>query len=204
MFENARRGRQARNFTENDAKILDLKSSSEQIIFRILSLGAPGIGRSMNTNHMTTLRYFLVLHLICNARRSIIETKPIEQVSEIRVLMDIAMEKTTVGEENPYFEIETTSKQTDDAVIYDDVAPDEKKGPEKGGPPSTEPAQSCAQENFLKLQRMLHIVTAVAIISLLTAAASLALALIVMNSQNTKDSVRCPADCVKNAAVQGT
>ena len=196
MFENARRGRQARNFTENDAKILDLKSSSEQIIFRILSLGAPGIGRSMNTNHMTTLRYFLVLHLICNARRSIIETKPIEQVSEIRVLMDIAMEKTTVGEENPYFEIETTSKQTDDAVIYDDVAPDEIIGPEKGGPPSTEPAQSCAQENFLKLQRMLHIVTAVAIISLLTAAASLALALIVMNSQNT--------DAVKNAAVQGT
>ena len=31
MFENPRRGRQARNFTENDPKILDLKSSSEQI-----------------------------------------------------------------------------------------------------------------------------------------------------------------------------
>ena len=113
------------------------------------------------------------------------------------------MEKTTVGEENPYFEIEIASKQTDDAVIYDDVAPDEIIGPEKGGPPSTEPAQSF-QENFLKLQRMLYIVTAVAIISLLTAAASLALALIVMNSQNTKDSVRCPADCVNNAAFQGT
>ena len=40
-FENPRRGRQARNFTENDPKILDLKSSSEQIIFRKLSLGAP-------------------------------------------------------------------------------------------------------------------------------------------------------------------
>ena len=40
-FENARRGRQARNFSENDPKILDLKSSSEQIIFRKLSLGAP-------------------------------------------------------------------------------------------------------------------------------------------------------------------
>ena len=157
----------------------------------------------MNTNHMTTLRYFLVLHLICNARRSIIKTKPIELVSQIRFIMDIAMEKTTVGEENPYFEIEIASKQTDDAVIYDDVVPDEIIGPEKGGPPSTEPAQSC-QENFLKLQRMLYIVTAVAIISLLTAAASLALALIVMNSQNTKDSVRCPADCVNNAAFQGT
>ena len=41
MFENPRRGRQARNFTGNDPKILDLKSSSEQIIFRKLSLGAP-------------------------------------------------------------------------------------------------------------------------------------------------------------------
>ena len=40
-FENPRRGRQARNFSENDPKILDLKSSSEQIILRKLSLGAP-------------------------------------------------------------------------------------------------------------------------------------------------------------------
>ena len=31
MFENSRRGRQARNFTTNVPKILDLKSSSEQI-----------------------------------------------------------------------------------------------------------------------------------------------------------------------------
>ena len=31
MFENPRRGRQARNFTTNIAKILDLKSSSEQM-----------------------------------------------------------------------------------------------------------------------------------------------------------------------------
>ena len=40
-FENPRRGRQARNFSENYPKILDLKSSSEQIIFPKLSLGAP-------------------------------------------------------------------------------------------------------------------------------------------------------------------
>ena len=46
MFENPRRGRQARNFTTNVSKILDLKSSSEQIFLRKLSLGAPGIGRS--------------------------------------------------------------------------------------------------------------------------------------------------------------
>ena len=106
------------------------------------------------------------------------------------------MEETTMEEENPYIEI-IESKQTDDAETYDDVAPD------KGGTPSTEPVQSC-QENFPKLQRMLSIVTAVAIISLLTAAASLALALSVMNSQNTTNSLRCSADCVSNAAVQGT
>ena len=41
MFENPRRGRQARNFTTNVPKILDLISSSEQIFFRKLSLGAP-------------------------------------------------------------------------------------------------------------------------------------------------------------------
>ena len=41
MFENPRRGRQARNFTTNATKILDLKSSSEQIFSRKLPLGAP-------------------------------------------------------------------------------------------------------------------------------------------------------------------
>ena len=42
-FENPRRSRQARNLSENDPKILDLKLSSEQIIFQKLSLGAPDI-----------------------------------------------------------------------------------------------------------------------------------------------------------------
>ena len=41
MFENPRRDRQARNFTTNVPKILDLKSSPELIFFRKLSLGAP-------------------------------------------------------------------------------------------------------------------------------------------------------------------
>ena len=41
MFENPRRGRQARNFTTNASKILHLKSSSEQIFSRKLPLGAP-------------------------------------------------------------------------------------------------------------------------------------------------------------------
>ena len=34
MFENPRRGRQARNLTKNVPKILDLKSSSEQILYK--------------------------------------------------------------------------------------------------------------------------------------------------------------------------
>ena len=41
MFENPRRGRQARNLTTNVSKILDLKSSPEQMFLRKLSLGAP-------------------------------------------------------------------------------------------------------------------------------------------------------------------
>ena len=48
MFENPRRDGQAGNFTENDPKILDLKSSSEQIIFRKLSLGAPAHGKAIH------------------------------------------------------------------------------------------------------------------------------------------------------------
>ena len=41
LFENPRRGMQARNFTTNLPKTLDLKSSSEQIFSRKLLLGAP-------------------------------------------------------------------------------------------------------------------------------------------------------------------
>ena len=43
MFENPTRGRQARNFTTNLPKVLDLKSSSEQIFSKKLTLGAPEI-----------------------------------------------------------------------------------------------------------------------------------------------------------------
>ena len=38
MFQNPKRGRQARNFTTNVPKILDLKSSSEKIFFQKLAL----------------------------------------------------------------------------------------------------------------------------------------------------------------------
>ena len=44
MFENPRRGRQARNYTTNVPKTVNLKSSSEQIFSDDvgLTLGAPG------------------------------------------------------------------------------------------------------------------------------------------------------------------
>ena len=45
-----RRGRQARNFTTNALKILDLKSSSEQLFSRKLPLGAPE-----KKNHLAAL-----------------------------------------------------------------------------------------------------------------------------------------------------
>ena len=41
MFKNPRRDKLARNFAKNVQKILDLKSSSEQILVRKLPLGAP-------------------------------------------------------------------------------------------------------------------------------------------------------------------
>ena len=50
MFENPRRGRQARNFTTNAPKILDLKSSSKQIFSRKLPLGAPAASLEHLTN----------------------------------------------------------------------------------------------------------------------------------------------------------
>ena len=50
MFENPRRGRQARNFTTNAPKTLDLKSSSEQIFSRKLLLGAPALCNDLRTN----------------------------------------------------------------------------------------------------------------------------------------------------------
>ena len=51
MFENPRRGRQARNFTTNVPKILGLKSSSEQIFFRKLSSGAPDLHVAVNGHY---------------------------------------------------------------------------------------------------------------------------------------------------------
>ena len=53
MLENPRRDRQARNFTTNAPKILDLKWSSEQIFSRKLPLGAPVITLVVNISTCT-------------------------------------------------------------------------------------------------------------------------------------------------------
>ena len=59
MFENPRRGRQARNFTTNAPKILDLKSSSEQLFSRKLPLGAPVKTFSKFESHVENVLFYL-------------------------------------------------------------------------------------------------------------------------------------------------
>ena len=55
MFENPRRGKQARNFTTNAPKIIDLKLSSEQNIFRKLPLDAPDVKLARHRNPVPNL-----------------------------------------------------------------------------------------------------------------------------------------------------
>ena len=57
MFENPRRGRQARNFTTKASKLLDLKSSSEQIFSRKLPLGAPEMEANYAYKSISPLDY---------------------------------------------------------------------------------------------------------------------------------------------------
>ena len=59
MFENPRRSRQARNFTTNVPKILDLKSSSEKRLFRNLMLTYGGVCRIIRHYQMYGT-YFLL------------------------------------------------------------------------------------------------------------------------------------------------
>ena len=68
MFENPRRGREARNFTTNGPKILDLKSSSEQIFSKNwrwvpLSIAGPApvawISLFLYVALMNSLQHFL-------------------------------------------------------------------------------------------------------------------------------------------------
>ena len=66
MFENPRRGRQARNFTTNAPKILDLKSSSEQIFSQKLPLGAPVENFDRPRNDANVLCELLFYSCSCN------------------------------------------------------------------------------------------------------------------------------------------
>ena len=59
MFDNPRSGRQARNFTTNAPKILDLKSSSEQIFSRKLPLGAPVVCQAKQAVHTKLSRLWM-------------------------------------------------------------------------------------------------------------------------------------------------
>ena len=64
MFENPRRGRQARNFTTNVPKILDLKSSSEQIFSENLRWVPLKIATELKANNkLTYTNRFLALVL---------------------------------------------------------------------------------------------------------------------------------------------
>ena len=89
------------------------------------------------------------------------------------------------------------SKPTNDAGIYLEVvngeAPAKQQTSLEYQGPATKknplsPIDPAHSDKFLKLRRMLFIVTAVAFISLLTSAATLILALRVKNSQNVSTS----------------
>ena len=69
MFENPRGGRQARNFTTNAPKILDLKSSSEQIFSRKLPLGAPE--KTTHDQLIASTLIILVSRIVCMNKASV-------------------------------------------------------------------------------------------------------------------------------------
>ena len=89
-FENPRRGRQARNFSENDPKILDLKSSPEQIIFRKLSLGAPDAG---SCKKQITCECHFNKRLFTFAARKINIGKFQHKKTNVMVVTDVAVSK---------------------------------------------------------------------------------------------------------------
>ena len=72
MFENPRRGRQARNFTKNVSKILDLKSSSEQMF--------------CEKRHWMPLTWYRLLYLSCCCFSKVVCFSPIFSLSHTRHL----------------------------------------------------------------------------------------------------------------------
>ena len=107
------------------------------------------------------------------------------------------MNELKTGVENPCVEVQMESKPTNNAGIYLEVvngeAPAKQQTSLEYQGPATKknplsPIDPAHSDKFLKLRRMLCIVTAVAFISLLTSAATLILALRVKNSQNVSTS----------------
>ena len=85
--------------------------------------------------------------------------------------------KIEVGQENIYFEME--SKQEDDGGTYDDIIP-------RNDPPRAKPnveAQSFKDSTTLKHHRLFFIASAIAVTSLLTALATLVLAVVMVTSR---------------------
>ena len=86
-------GRQARNFTTNVPKILDLKSSSERIFFRKLSLGAPsehGLdpeefkGRGLDAHAYIGDEGGALWSDLCKAKGDDIKNKPVSDFLHIK------------------------------------------------------------------------------------------------------------------------
>ena len=88
MFENPRRGRQARNFTTTVPKILDLKSSSEQILFRKWPLGAPddiatvAVSILSELNSLNTKSFLDALSLVATRHRLEMQTPSTIKISQ--------------------------------------------------------------------------------------------------------------------------
>ena len=112
------------------------------------------------------------------------------------------MNKTVSGKENLYFEMESKAPnngQAYDVVVGESISPAtkqktfEKQGTENNKQASMQPAHPCTQPDGVVFQRLLCIVTAVVVVSFLTAAATLVLALMLMMSRNTPTAL---TDCV--------
>ena len=68
MFENPRRGRQARNFITNVPKILDLKSSSEQIFSKNCRWVPLVHATHYNNSDIIVTQYHNKVQSMCNPR----------------------------------------------------------------------------------------------------------------------------------------
>ena len=112
------------------------------------------------------------------------------------------MNKTVSGEENLYFEMESKAPNNGEAydvVVRESISPEtkettfEKQGVENNKQESMQPAHPCTQSDGVVVQRLLCIITAVVVVSFLTATATLVLALMMMISRNAPTA---STDCV--------